>query len=176
MGRKPAPYSRQGWYVSSFGGKQHQKLCRESEGFELARTRLANLVTAQSPKATAPPKANSTDGSYAELHLTWFNMLRSGHAFATPIYEDWFNSFAAFKEWALCNGYRGGFTIQRRNTAIGYFPDNCMWARNNGDIGKSFQLPRHDFALPNETRMAFDSPTFDEGVHRHVFQDVYGCY
>lgn len=41
--------------------------------------------------------------------------------------KEWNESFEAFEEWALANGYRDGLTIDRLNTAWGYEPSNCEW-------------------------------------------------
>lgn len=40
---------------------------------------------------------------------------------------EWRESFAAFQEWAIANGYAEGLTIERTNTDEGYNPDNCKW-------------------------------------------------
>ena len=40
---------------------------------------------------------------------------------------EWRHDFAAFREWAVSNGYRGDFSIDRRDGTGGYEPDNCRW-------------------------------------------------
>ena len=42
------------------------------------------------------------------------------------ICEEWHN-YILFKEWAVNNGYKNGFTIDRINSNRDYGPDNCQW-------------------------------------------------
>lgn len=42
--------------------------------------------------------------------------------------EEWYNSFEAFRDWALLNGYRPGLTIDRIDIDGNYEPSNCKWS------------------------------------------------
>ncbi len=41
--------------------------------------------------------------------------------------EEWKNSFVAFRDWALANGYEDGLSLERIDVNGNYTPANCCW-------------------------------------------------
>ena len=41
--------------------------------------------------------------------------------------QEWLNSFQAFYDWAIANGYADNLSIDRRNANGNYCPENCRW-------------------------------------------------
>lgn len=41
---------------------------------------------------------------------------------------EWEDNYAAFKQWALENGWAKGLTLDRKKNHLGYNPGNCRWA------------------------------------------------
>jgi hypothetical protein len=40
---------------------------------------------------------------------------------------EWVSSYRNFRDWALGSGYEEYLTIDRKESSLGYYPDNCRW-------------------------------------------------
>lgn len=76
--------------------------------------------------------------SATKLYGVWAAMksrcsAKSGHSFiyyasrGISVCNGWSESFTAFKEWAVANGYREGLEIDRIDTDGNYCPENCRF-------------------------------------------------
>jgi len=84
--------------------------------------------------------------------------------------EEWNESrgFAAFKDWALANGYQDDLTIDRIDNDGNYTPENCRWVdmKTQANNRKSNVLITIDGRTQNKKQWA------DEiGVHKRTFDN-----
>ena len=75
------------------------------------------------------------------------------------ICDEWLNSFQAFFDWAMANGYQENLTIDRVNTDGNYEPQNCRWVSfkeqatnkrpwsNTGAAGVTYDKKNHRYRV-----------------------------
>ena len=78
--------------------------------------------------------------------------------------DEWKNSFEAFRDWAVTNGYDSNAaaqecTIDREDNTKGYFPGNCKWTNhrtqcNNQSSNKMFTYDGQTLTMAEWARVA----------------------
>lgn len=66
--------------------------------------------------------------------------------------DDWNNSYESFRDWAVTNGYTEGLSIDRIDSHLGYFPENCRWltrSENSRIAAKEMQRRRQNVQESN---------------------------
>lgn len=102
------------------------------------------------------------------LHFLWIGMIHRCYTESDTNYykygakgitvcDEWRNSFQAFYEWSMKNGYSDELTIDRIDNDKGYSPDNCRWATVLDQANNRRNVKLYDFngkqqSLPNWCR------------------------
>lgn len=85
---------------------------------------------------------NETHGeSTTRLYRAWLNMKdrctnTNYHNFqryggrGISVCSEWINSYEAFREWSVANGYKDNLSLDRIDGDLGYLAENCRWAND----------------------------------------------
>lgn len=80
-------------------------------------------------------------GRHTRLYCIWKGMMKRCHGKSSKnnryryhgqrgvsVCPEWRESFSAFRDWALSNGYADNLSIDRKDGDSDYMPGNCRWA------------------------------------------------
>lgn len=97
------------------------------------------------------------------LYSIWCNIKQRCYNSKLPTYarwggrgikmcDEWKDSYTAFKEWSINNGYNNNLTIDRIDNNLGYTPDNCRWTTpkvqsNNRSTSVYFPYKGREYTL-----------------------------
>jgi len=127
-------------------------LCRcDCGNLYLVNTRDLNRKNTQSCGCLhldSVTKHGDAKGSKSSLYHTWRCMKNRCYNSKVKAYrwygskgieicKDW-HDYSAFKSWALANGYKKGFTIDRINHKGNYKPQNCQFLTRSENMKKSY--------------------------------------
>jgi hypothetical protein len=110
----------------------------DSNSLRTGNTRSCGCLHIERVKAIG--EANKIHGMFGtRLYMIWADMKRRCSSQNREAYDnyggrgitvcdEWANSFEAFRDWALANGYRDDLTLDRKDANGDYRPDNCRWS------------------------------------------------
>lgn len=144
---------------------------------------LRNLLNKQAPTRSCGCMRNVHEGVKARckeaLYRTYGNMKARCNNPNLPNYynyggrgisvcEEWQNSYASFRSWALANGYDKGLTLDRIDNNGNYEPTNCRWVDMKIQSNNKRTNVRLTYNGETHTIMEWSEIT---GLHYNTIQD-----
>lgn len=130
-------------FVSSRPGSATYKCecsCGTVKNFFIGNLRQGKTTSCGCLARELTSKRSKTHGErFSRMYRTWTNIKSRCYNRDVSSYKHygakgitmcskWVNSYEAFRDWSLANGYRDDLSIDRIENSKGYTPDNCRWA------------------------------------------------
>ena len=123
------------------------------------RVKSCGCLNAECHRTHGESRCNS--GKPTRLYKIWDSMLyrcnsdnaksaRSYKNRGITVCDEWRNSYEAFRDWSLANGYEDHLSIDRIDNDKGYAPQNCRWITM--DEQQRNKRNTHYITYKNETK------------------------
>lgn len=86
--------------------------------------------------------------------------------------DGWKNDFAAFRDWAMANGYREDLTLDRIDVNGPYSPENCRWAtpKEQGNNRRNNRIITYNGKSQTMAEWADELGTTKDVIYRRLWR------